>query len=135
MKASYGLAANRNVKFIVDPESGDFPESDVFGRLAGAGEIIIEPGYEAEKGVPVAICAIGKIYLPLEGLIDVDAERERLTKELKKAESECSKVEAKLGNENFTSRAPEHVIQEMKDRKDHWGSRVEELKQMIENLG
>ncbi|MDF1752669.1 MAG: valine--tRNA ligase [Verrucomicrobiales bacterium] len=135
LKASYGLAASKDIKFYIDPEGGKFDESEVFGRLVGAKEVIIEPGYQAEKGVPVAICAIGKVYLPLEGLIDVEAERERLTKELKKSGDELKKVESKLGNENFTSRAPEHVIQEMEERKEHWGSRVEELKQMIENLG
>ena len=135
LKASYGLAASKDVKLYIDPEGGEFTESEVFGRLAGAKEVIVEPGYEAEKGVPVAICSIGKVYLPLEGLIDVDVERERLSKELKKAEGELQKVEAKLGNEKFTSNAPEKVIQEMEERKVHWSSRVEELGQMIENLG
>lgn len=135
LKASYGLAANKDVKFIIDPEGGSFDECEVFARLVGAKEITIETGYEAEKGVPVSICAIGKVYLPLDGLIDVEAEKERQGKELKKAQEELKKVVAKLGNENFTSRAPAHVIGEMEERKQHWGNRVEELKQMLENLG
>ncbi len=56
------------MKFIIDPEEGTFPESTVFARLAGAGEIVVSPGYEAAKGVPTALTAIGKIHLPLEGL-------------------------------------------------------------------
>lgn len=135
LKASYGLAANKDVTFILDPEDEGFGEGEVFARLAGSKELKMEPGFVAEKGVPVAITSIGKIYLPLEGLIDVEAEKERLSKELIKAEKELEKVEAKLGNENFTSRAPEQVIDEMRERKDHWADRVSELSQMIENLG
>ncbi|HRQ88734.1 MAG TPA: valine--tRNA ligase, partial [Bacteroidia bacterium] len=135
LKAEYGLGANKNVKFIVDPEDGGFPEATVFQRLVGASEIEVTPGHEAAKGVPVALSAIGKIYLPLEGLIDVAAERERLGKEMAKAQDELKKVNAKLSNENFVTRAPDEVIKEMKERQKHWQQRVEELGRMIENLG
>jgi len=135
LKAEYGLGANKGVKFIVDPEEGSFPEATVFARLAGAGEVVVTPGYEAAKGVPAALTGIGKIYLPLEGLVDVAAERERLGKELAKANDELKKVNAKLANENFVTRAPEEVIGEMKERRKHWQARVGEFEKMIGNLG
>ena len=134
LKAEYGLSANKSVKFIIDPEGGSLEEADVFQQLAGAGEIIVERGFKAEKGVPTALTAIGKIYLPLEGLINVAAEKDRLGKELSKAEDELKKVKAKLSNKNFTSRAPEAVVQEMRDRQDQWQERAAELGRMIEDL-
>ena len=138
LKAEYGLAANRNARFIIDPatsETGQFTEPAVFARLAGAGEVIVETGHNAGQGVPAALTPIGKIYMPLEGLIDVDAERERLTKEQEKARDELKKVNAKLSNENFVSRAKPEVVQENRDRQASWKARVEELGRMIENLG
>ncbi len=135
LKAEYGLGANKNVKFIIDPEGGSFDQVSVFQRLAGAGEVTVSPGFQAEKGIPVALTAIGKIYLPLEGLIDVDAERSRLGKELDKTQDELKKVNAKLSNENFVTRAPDEVITEMKDRQKHWQQRVDELTRMMANLG
>ncbi|MCB1090958.1 MAG: class I tRNA ligase family protein, partial [Verrucomicrobiae bacterium] len=138
LKAEYGLAANRGVKFIIDPEAseqGQIDESTVFGRLAGAGDVTVVTGYDPGKGVPVALTAIGKIYMPLEGLIDVAAERERLTKELGKAEDELRKVNAKLSNENFVSRAAPEIVAEHRERQGQWKARVEELGRMIENLG
>jgi valyl-tRNA synthetase len=78
---------------------------------------------------------VGKIYLPLDGLIDLDAERNRLGRELTKAEDELKKVNAKLTNENFVTRAPESVVTEMRERQEHWQERVDELGRMIENLG
>jgi len=135
LKAEYGLAAKKNVTFILDPGEGEFDETTVFARLAGAAEIEVKPGYEAETGVPAALTAIGKIYLPLEGLIDIEAERERLGKEAKKAKDELKKVNAKLKNENFMTRAPDEVVAEMRERKTHWQDRVKELESMIANLG
>ncbi|MEC5126737.1 valine--tRNA ligase [Verrucomicrobiales bacterium BCK34] len=135
LKAEYGLSSNKSVKMIIDPEGSDFSETDVFQQLVGAGEIVLEAGHKAEKGVPAALTAIGKIFLPLEGFIDVDAERERLGKELAKAESELKKVNSKLSNENFVSRAPDSVVNEMKERKKHWQERGEELTKMVDNLG
>ena len=85
--------------------------------------------------MPVALTGVGKLYMPLEGLIDVAAERDRLSKELAKAEAELAKVNAKLNNESFVSRAPDEVVQENRDRQAQWKSRVEELGRMIESLG
>lgn len=136
LKAEYGLAASRAVKFIIDPlTNATFPESNIFARLAGAAEVLVSPDYVAAKGVPVALTGIGKVYLPLEGLIDVASEQDRLGKELKKAEDEVKKVNAKLANENFITRANEEVVEEMKQRQKHWQNRVAELKRMISNLG
>ncbi|MEM9015370.1 MAG: valine--tRNA ligase [Verrucomicrobiota bacterium] len=135
LKAEYGLSANKEVKFIIDPEDEDFSESDVFRQLVGAAGVSIEPGYEAEKGVPTALTSIGKIYLPLEGLVDVEAERERLGKEMAKADEELEKVNAKLSNENFVNRAPENVVNEMKERQEQWQDRVDELRKMLDSLG
>ena len=134
LKAEYGVGANKNVKIIIDPAGGSFSEAAVFKRLVGAGEILVEPGFDAGNNLPAALTAIGKIYLPLEGLIDVAAERERLGKELDKAKDEVKKVNAKLSNENFVTRAPDEVINEMKERQKHWQQRVDELGRMIANL-
>ncbi|MDF1659606.1 MAG: valine--tRNA ligase [Verrucomicrobiales bacterium] len=134
LKAEYGISGKSGVKLIIDPE-GSFEETDVFQQLVGAEEVTVTPGFEAETGVPTALTGIGKIYLPLDGLIDVEAERDRLGKELEKAEDELKKVNAKLANENFVTRAPEAVVAEMKERQKQWQDRVDELGRMVASLG
>jgi len=54
--------------------------------------------------------------LPLSGLVDLAAERERLTKELEEAQAEQARAEAQLLNQDFLARAPEKVVQVQRDR-------------------
>jgi valyl-tRNA synthetase len=54
--------------------------------------------------------------LPLAGLVDVAAERDRIAKELEEAVAERGRAEAQLGNEGFIARAPEKVVQVQRDR-------------------
>ena len=55
--------------------------------------------------------------LPLVGVIDLDAERARLAKEMKKAEDDIKRVDAKLGNEKFVANAPEEIIDGEKEKR------------------
>ena len=54
--------------------------------------------------------------LPLEGILDFDAERARLNKEIKSIEGEIKKLEGKLGNPGFLAKAPQDVVEENKRR-------------------
>ncbi|MEV9639739.1 valine--tRNA ligase [Mammaliicoccus sciuri] len=59
-----------------------------------------------------AVVTGAELYLPLEGLIDIDEELARLTKELGKWEGEVKRVQGKLSNERFTAKAPAAVVEE-----------------------
>jgi valyl-tRNA synthetase len=59
---------------------------------------------------------LGDLFLPLEGLIDMEAEKARLKKELEKIEAEAAKVEQKLANPNFTQKVPRSVLEEHRQR-------------------
>lgn len=61
-----------------------------------------------------------ELYLPLAGLVDLDKERARLNKELEKAEKEIARVDNKLANQGFVSKAPAHVIEEEKAKQQEW---------------
>ena len=59
-----------------------------------------------------------ELYIPLEGVIDIDAEIERLNKELGKSEKDIASLEKRLGNPGFTDRAPAHVVAEFTQKLD-----------------
>ncbi|MBI3289302.1 MAG: valine--tRNA ligase [Elusimicrobia bacterium] len=70
-------------------------------------------------------------YIPLAGIIDFDKERQRLTKDLAKTESDIAKIEAKVKNPDFMARAPEAQIAEAKSQHDAATARRERLKETI----
>ena len=72
--------------------------------------------------------------LPLEGVIDLDAERARLAKEIQKLDGEVAKIDAKLGNADFMKRAPEEVVEEQRERRDEALSRKAKMEEALGRL-
>ena len=132
LKAEYHLAANKNVRLILKP-SGDWVENElgVLALLSGAAEAVIEKDYSPEKGTPAVVTGMGEIYLPLEGLIDVEAERERLTREIGKIEKEVVRCENKLGNEKFVANAKPEVVAQERERLEEWQEKLGQLREML----
>ncbi len=135
LKAAYGLGANKNVKLTVKP-NGDWvnAETRTLQLLIGAEAIDVQPNYEPGKGVPAAITPIGEIYMPLEGLIDVEEESKRLLKELTKIETELEKADKKLSNPNFVERAKPEIVEEHRQRRADWQTKRDQLAEMLDNL-
>ncbi|MGI9289858.1 MAG: valine--tRNA ligase [Gammaproteobacteria bacterium] len=75
-----------------------------------------------------------KIFVPMAGLIDIDAERERLQKRREKSAAELSKVEAKLNNENFVAKAPEAVVNKERDRLAELKLELDQFDEQLEKL-
>ena len=73
--------------------------------------------------------------IPLDGLIDKGTEKARLTKEAEKAQSEIDKIDKKLGNEAFVSKAPEKVVNLQKERRAGYEAELEKLNEAISALG
>jgi valyl-tRNA synthetase len=85
-------------------------------RLARVSEI--SSAASAPQG-SVQLVVRGEVAaLPLVGVIDLDAERARLAKEMKKAEDDIARVDAKLNNANFMARAKEEVVEEEKQKRE-----------------
>ncbi len=74
------------------------------------------------------------VFLPLAGLIDLAAESARLNKEMAKADADIARVDAKLGNANFVSRAPEEVVEEEKEKREEAQARKAKIAEALERL-
>jgi valyl-tRNA synthetase len=76
-----------------------------------------------------------KLHVPLEGLVDLDAERTRLDKELKRVEGELAKSKGKLASETFVQNAPAAVVEQERQRLIDWSAQREALAQQRTRLG
>ncbi len=135
LKAEYHLGSRKDVRFIVkDAIRWSAEETAVLALLAGAAEIQSDPSYDAPKGTPATLTPAGEVYLPMEGLIDVAAERIRLSKEIQRIEIEVKKCLGKLGNASFVERAPPEVVEQENGRLDDWRAKLAQLGEMLTAL-
>jgi len=75
-----------------------------------------------------------EVYLPLEGLIDLDREKKRLARDYEKLKAEIERSRAKLENRNFTDRAPESVVQKEKQRLEQFEENSRRIERLIQSL-
>ena len=75
-----------------------------------------------------------KLHIPLEGLVDLAAERARLDKELKRVDGEIAKSAGKLASETFVQNAPAVVVQQERQRLIDWTTQREALAVQREKL-
>ena len=106
---------------------------DMLRRLARLSSVDFA---DAAPGQSVQMVVRGQVAaLPLEGVVDLVAERARLVKEIARLDGEVAKVDAKLGNADFMARAPEEVVEEQRERREEADSRRAKLKDALDRLG
>ncbi|MGA7160416.1 MAG: valine--tRNA ligase [Bacteroidota bacterium] len=88
-----------------------------------------KPGFSASS-----IVQGQELYIPLQGLIDINVERTRLEKEISRLEGQLQAVRAKLENPNFAGKAPADVIQKEKDKQDNFHQTIGKLKISLDQL-
>ena len=135
LRRTANIAANKKVKFILKPARELAPhEVEVLKLLLNAEAVEVKGDYQPSKNTMTVRTGSGDLFLPLEGLIDVGAEKARLKKELEKIEAEASKVEQKLANPNFTRKVPANVLQEHQQRLADWQAKRDHVKAALAAL-
>jgi valyl-tRNA synthetase len=135
LRRESNIQAGKKVKFVFKP-AAEFPqrEAQVLKLLLNAEEFQVDPNFQPAKGTAVAPSPLGELYLPLAGLIDVPAERARLTKELARIEAEIEKVQQKLNNPNFVQKVPATVLEEHQQRLTDWQSKRDQVNNALRAL-
>jgi len=126
----------KKIRFIVRP-AGTLSPSDVevLKMLLNAEALeVVDAAWTSERGTPVAVNALGELFLPLAGLIDFEAERARLTKELERVKIEVTKVQEKLANPAFAAKVPVKVLEEHQARLQEWQVKEAQIAASLANL-
>ncbi|MGW7976053.1 valine--tRNA ligase [Staphylococcus xylosus] len=108
--------------------------SNYIDRFCHPSELTIDMDIEIPEKAMTSVTTAGEVVLPLEGLIDMDKEIERLENELLKWEKELDRVNKKLANENFVNKAPEKVINEEREKKQTYQEKYDGVKLRINQL-
>jgi valyl-tRNA synthetase len=109
-------------------------ELGTLARVADADLRISDGAPEGDKGALTAVAGNVVAMLPLAGVVDLDAERERLQKDLEAAQAEHGRATAQLGNEGFIFRAPEKVIETQRQRLANATEQIELITRRLAEL-
>jgi valyl-tRNA synthetase len=107
---------------------------DMLARMARLEKAEVVDTAES-KGSAQLVVDEATVYLPLADLLDVEAEKARLEKNLGKLEKEAGGIKGRLGNAKFLEKAPEHVVAEAKEQVADLEGQIEKIKAALTRLG
>ena len=137
VRTKMNVAPSRKAKvFIVTDSPEIFKGSEVFfEKLASSLETVI---VSTEEGIPenavTTVVDNAKIFIPFGDLVDIAAEKERLTKEKEHLISEIKRVEGKLNNAGFVAKAPQKVVDEERAKGEKYNEMLEKVEESLKNL-
>jgi len=135
LRREANIPASKKMTFILKSSNTvSQHDADVLRLLLNAEQLAIDPNYEPKKGTPSVHADLGDLYLPMEGLVDVEAEKARLKKELEKDDAEIAKVEQKLANPQFVKKVPPQVLAEHQNRLAEWQAKKQRHLELLRAL-
>lgn len=140
IRAEFNINPGSRIKAVVlmrdTSLTGIFKENKSYiQQMANVNDLdVTESLGEKPRQAVSALTAIAEIYVPLEGVIDIDKEIARLEKDFKNTENDLNKALGKLSNDKFLSRAPEDVINKEKSKAEEARTRKEGILQRLEIL-
>ncbi len=139
LRADYDISPAQKVNYRIKPndEAAECllqADEASLRSLLRAEQVVIDAGMAIEQAMPSAISAIGTIYMPIEGLVDVAAETERLNGQLEKLRKNMVGVNAKLNNPGFASKAPAHVVERQRDLRADLQEKIDKVERIMATL-
>ncbi len=134
-RAEMNVPPSRKAKlYIAAKEQNVFKNGAAFFiKLASASEVETAENYDIEGAVTV-VTSDAKIYIPMDELVDKEAELKRLNKELEAAKKDLQFNEKKLNNQGFIAKAPEKVVNEIRAKAAKFTEKVEMIQAAIDAL-
>ncbi|MDP1759770.1 MAG: valine--tRNA ligase, partial [Thermodesulfovibrionales bacterium] len=100
-------------------------------KLSRTAEVTI--GEDIKKPADSAVCVkeFMEVYIPIKGLLNIDAEIDKLIKESRKVEEAMAFIDRKLMNEDFLKKAPDEVVEKEKAKHSELAAKKERIKENI----
>lgn len=137
VRADMNVPASAKLNLLVkDADAATKASIEEFGGLIRRMARIEEISYTdvAPKGSIQTIVGQATFILPIADIIDLDAERERLKKQLGKLDAEIKQLSGRLGNQDFVANAPEEVVEEQRSRLEEIQGTFQKFSAALEQL-
>lgn len=104
-------------------------------KMAYASEVTLVPAGQApEAGAVTVVTHAAQVSMPLAELVDLEKEKARVEKELKKNSTELDKLNTKLNNPGFVNKAPEHIVAAERERAVKLAELVAKLEEQLKGM-
>ena len=135
-RAEMNIAPSRKAKVYVETTEAETFMSGVefIKRLASANDVEVTSSFGDLGNVVTIITDDAKIYIPLGDLVDFEAEKKRLEKELAAAEDKLAFINKKLNNPGFVNKAPEKVVAQNREDAAKLEEKIAQIKKSIEEI-
>ncbi len=140
LRADMNVPPSKKAKLMIFAKDSEkkamiFAHIQYFKALAGVSEVIeIKHSTDAPQDAVAAVVDQIEFFIPLEELLDISKEIDRLTTERKKLQSEVKRAEGKLSNQGFLAKAPDSLIEEEKEKLNKFQEMLKTLEERIEVL-
>ena len=139
IQAEMNLAPKADLDLIIKPKSESAVDaiesaSWIYRKLLPVKSFTVDATASKPQASAASVVSGTEIYIPLEGLIDLDKERERIQKEIDRLQGFLKGIEKKLSNEQFVSNAPEEVVDKERRKKADTESSLQKLQDQLEEL-
>jgi len=139
LKSDYEIPPSKKVDYLVKPNTEDLAKmltADIQSvkSLLRAENITVDVALDPGKAMPSGVSKLGTIYMPIKGIVDVDAEKKRLSGQIAKIDQDLSRISAKLQNMNFVSKAPPEVVEQQQARRQELLETSEKLRRLLDAL-
>jgi len=139
MRTEVGVPISKAIRMYIDVKDerqlGMLKDNTAYlERFCNPSELTLDTGLTLAEETMSAVVTGASILLPIEGLVDKEAEIERLTIEAKKLEAEVKRGNSKLANEKFVSKAPAHLVEEERTKLADYEAKLAEITVRLDAL-
>jgi valyl-tRNA synthetase len=137
LKKEFNVQTSEGVELLVDLED-DVQGNDQYPPyvkdLAGIESVRIDIGVDRPEMATTEVLDFADVYLPLEGIIDVEQERERLEGDIEDRQERLDELEERLNNPDFKENAPAEVIEEDQEERQQVLDEISRLQETLNSL-
>jgi valyl-tRNA synthetase len=135
IRAENNISPSKSIEMTLKTSDESLKKFEsVIKFLAKADKVNFDPNAEKPKLSATSIISGIEMFIPLAGIIDLSAETEKIEKEIARLEGINAGINAKLSNEQFTSRAPEAVLSKERDKLNNNIEAINKLRSSLENF-
>ena len=135
IRGEMNIPPSKKINLYIKSDKVKASQINYIKSLGRVEEFVFAKDLEKPQASANAVIKDAEIFIPLEGLIDVKVEREKLEKEIQRLNGMLIGVEKKLSNEKFVNNAPADVVENEKRKKEDWKNSIEKLESILVDLG